>query len=259
MRAAISAFVALTVLALFGSRTRAADDAGTGGAASGSAPAAIDKAVQAAGGREKLAAVKAVTWANKGTITVGGNDAPFTSRATFQGPERRRAEFEADFGGQTIKGIVVVNGNKGWRQFNGMTEELSADELARERRTGYMEWSTVTLLPLKQEPFKIEPAGEQKVNDKPATGVKATGPDGKTHTIYFDPQTGLPARIVAQVTDFAGDAKHETTISDYKDFGGLKKATKIKVTRDGEKFIDSELTEFTVLDSVDPKTFEKPE
>jgi hypothetical protein len=251
MRATISALAVLAVLAA-GVGALAADGAGD-------TAAVVDKAVQAAGGRDKLAAVKALTWSNKGTISVGGNDAPFTSRTTFQGPDHRRAEFEAEFGGMTIKGIVVINGDKGWRQMNGETNELEGDELARERRTGYLEWSTVTLLPLKKEPFKTEPAGEQKINDKPAAGVKVTGPDGKTHTIYFDPQTNLPARIVAEVTDFQGDATHETTISDYKDFGGVKKATKIKVKRDGEKFIDSEVTEFKVLDTVDAKTFEKPE
>jgi hypothetical protein len=255
MRAATSAFVVLAVLAAGGVRAIAADDA----AAAGGASAVIDKAIEAAGGRDKLASVKALTWSNKGTISVGGNEAPFTSRVTFQGADHRRAEFEAEFGGQTIKGIVVLNGDKGWRQMNGDTNELTGEELARERRTGYMEWSTVTLLPLKQEPFKTDAAGGQKVNDKPAPGVKVTGPDGKTHTIYFDPQSGLPGKIVADVTDFQGDATQETTISDYKDFGGVKKATKLKVKRDGEKFIESELTDFKVLDSVDAKTFEKPQ
>ena len=208
---------------------------------------------------DKLAGVKAVTWSTKGKIIVAGADNPFTSRVVYHGHERRRVEFEADFGGQTIKAIVVVNGDKGSRQFNGMTEELTGDELARERRTAYLEWTTATIDALKQPPFKTEPAGDQRVNDRPAVGVKITGPDGKTHTLYFDKETHLPAKLVATVVDFGGEATHETTFSDYHDFGGVKKAKKVSVKRDGQDFIEAEVTEFKAIDAPDAATFEKPE
>lgn len=51
----------------------------------------------------------------------------------------------------------------------------------------------------------------------------------------------------------------ETTFSDYQDMGGIKKATKIQSKRDGEKFIDQQITEFKVLDQVDTKTFAEPQ
>jgi hypothetical protein len=219
----------------------------------------IDKAVDAAGGRDKLAAVKAIAWSSKGTIAISGTDSPFTSHVVYQGPDKRRLSFEADIAGNPIKVVVVVNGDKGWRQVNGETEELSGDELARERRTGYLEWSTITLLPLKQPPFKIESAAETRVNDRPAAGVKVTGPDGQSHTLYFDNQTGLPVRLVATLTDFAGEATHESTCSDHTDFQGVKKAKKISIKRDGQKFIESELTEFKVTDAPEASTFAKPE
>ena len=53
-------------------------------------------------------------------------------------------------------------------------------------------------------------------------------------------------------------ANIETTFGDYKDFGGIKKATKIEVKRDGEPFQKMEVTEFKVLDKVDPETFTEP-
>jgi hypothetical protein len=40
--------------------------------------------------------------------------------------------------------------------------------------------------------------------------------------------------------------------------GGIKKATKVSAKRDGENFIDQEITEFKPLDKVDPKTFTEP-
>src|SRR5678816_218767 len=88
-------------------------------ASDASAVAIIDKAVEALGGKDKLAAMKSATWTSKGTITIGGTDAPFSAKLAFAGHDRRRVEFETDFGGNAIKGVVVVNGDKGWRQFNG--------------------------------------------------------------------------------------------------------------------------------------------
>jgi hypothetical protein len=245
--------MAALVLAIIGfwvTPSRAADDA--------AATAVIDRAVKELGGSHKLRAVNAMEWSSKGTITVDNTDNPFSLRIVLQGLDHRRVEFDTTIGGNPIKGVVIVDGDKGWRQVNGMTEELSADELANERRNGYMEWAGVLVLPLKAAPFSTESAGEERVNDRPAKVIKITGPDGKKVTAYFDSQTGLPARFVATVADFGGEATHETFPSDYKDFGGIKRAKKVKITRDGAKFIDAEVTEFKVLDAPDTSAFPKP-
>jgi hypothetical protein len=117
----------------------------------------------------------------------------------------------------------------------------------------------ITMVALKGTGFKCAAAAEAKVADKPAAGVKITGPDGKDFTLYFDKESGLPVRMVATVVGPMGqEYEQETLFSDYKDFGGIKKATKIVIKRDGETFITQELTEFKVLDKVDPDTFTEP-
>jgi hypothetical protein len=90
--------------------------------------------------------------------------------------------------------------------------------------------------------------------------LKATGPDGKEFTIYFDKAGGLPVKLVAKIVGFDGqEYTEEQTYENYKDFAGIKKATKLEAKRDGESFLTSEITEFKVLDHVDPKTFSAPE
>ena len=94
----------------------------------------------------------------------------------------------------------------------------------------------------------------------PHQALKATGPDGKEFTIYFDKTSGLPVKLVAKMVGFDGqEYNEEQTYENYKDFGGIKKATKLEAKRDGENFLTSEITEFKVLDHVDPKTFSAPE
>ena len=86
-----------------------------------------------------------------------------------------------------------------------------------------------------------------------------TTPDGKEFTLYFDKESGLPVKLVAKVVGFGGEEfTQETTYKDYKDFDGIKKATKVDSKRDGEDFTKSEVTEFKVLEKVDPKAFSEP-
>lgn len=221
--------------------------------------AILDKAIQALGGEEKLKKTENVTWKSKGTLTLNGNDNPISVKGTVQGLDHYRAEVEGEFGGNEVKGVVVLNGNKGWRNF-GEKMEMGEDGVANEKRSLYLQVIPFRILPLKDKGFKVEAAGEAKVGDKPAAGVKVTGPDGKDFTIHFDKESGLPVKVVARVIGFGGEEyTQETTYQDYKDFDGIKKATKLQSKRDGEDFLKSEVSEFKVLEKVDPKTFAEPE
>jgi hypothetical protein len=221
--------------------------------------AVLDKAIKAMGGAEKLGAVKAATWKTKGTITFGGADNPFESTTTAQGLDHVRTVIDGEFGGSKIEVVNVLAGDKGWRKFGDMGSELNKDDLANEKRALYLQIVPVTIVPLKGKGFKVEAAGAEKVGGKPAAVLKVTGPDGKDFKLFFDEASGLPVKQVAKVAGFTGeDVLQETTYDGYKDFNGIKKATKTASTRDGEKFLDLEVTEFKPLDKVDAKTFAEP-
>lgn len=223
------------------------------------ATAVLDKAIAALGGKEKLARAGTASWKGKGTITLGDNDNPIKTRTVVQGIDRHRAEFEGEFGGNDVKGVTVLVGDKGWRKFNDDAQDLDADALANEKRRAYLQLVPMTILPLRGKGFKIESVTEEKVGDKPAVAIKATGPDGKDFTLSFDKESGLPVKLVATVKGFNGeDFIQETTYADFKDFDGIKKATKVDSKRDGMKFVVYEITEFKVLDAVEPGTFDEP-
>jgi hypothetical protein len=169
------------------------------------AQAVLDKAMKALGGEDKLAKLQAATWKAKGTISFGGGDNAFTSQVTVQGLDHLRQVFEGEFGGNKIQGVMVLAGDKGWRKFGDMQMELDKAGVANEKRTVYLQVIPMTLVPLKGKGFKVEPAGEDKVGGKPAVGLKATGPDGKDFTIYFDKESGLPVKQVAKVIGFMGE------------------------------------------------------
>ncbi len=223
------------------------------------ATAILDKAIKALGGEEKLSKVKAVTWKSKGKLTFGDNESPFTAQTTVLGLDRYRGEFEGEFGGNSIKGVTVLAGDKGWRKFGDMGAEMDKDALANEKRSVYLQVLPALVVPLKGKDFKVEAAGEEKVGDKPAAVVKVVGPDGKDFKLFFDKESGLPVKLVAKVIGFTGDEfTQETTFADYKDFEGIKRATKINSKRDGKKFVEQDISDFKVLDQVKAELFAEP-
>jgi hypothetical protein len=234
--------------------------AGPAGADDKDPGAILDKAIQALGGQEKLTKAARASWKTKGTITFNDNDNEIQTHTTVDGLDHYRSEFEGEFNGNPAKGTTVLSGNKGWRKFGDNGGELDEDQLGNTKRTAYLQIIPVTLVALKGKDFKLEAAGEDKVGDKPAAGIKITGSDGKDFTLYFDKESGLPVKLTARVVGFqGGEFNLETTYGNYKEFDGIKKATKIESKRDGEKFQNLEVTEFKVLETVDPKTFTEPE
>jgi hypothetical protein len=222
--------------------------------------AIVDKAIKAVGGEEKLKKLDVMSWKTKATVTFNGEDHPFSSQSTHQGLDHYRNEFEVEFQGNDVKGTVVLNGDKGWRKFGDQSMPMDEDAVANEKHQVALGILPIKLVALKDKGYKLEAAGEQKVGDKPASGIKVTCPGGKDITIYFDKESGLPVRTVARVVGFDGqEFTQETTLSDYKEIDGIKKAMKAESKRDGEAFIKSEISDFKVLDKVDAKTFAEPE
>jgi len=221
--------------------------------------AILDKAIKAMGGEEKLKKLDAMTWKSKASIIINGDSNDITLNSTVQGLDHYRTEFEGKFQDNPFKGVVVLNGKKGWRKFGDQAMDMDEDAVANEKRQLYLQVIPTKLVILNEKGYKLEAADEQKVGDKPAAGIKVTTPDGKDFTIYFDKETGLPARVVAKVVGFDGqEFTQETTYKDYKDFDGIKKATKVESKRNGQKYLDQEVTDFKVLDKADADAFDEP-
>jgi len=220
--------------------------------------AILEKAAKAIGA-DKLSEAKAFSWKTKGKLSFGGMESEFGSETIVQGVDHMRSKFEGDFGGNKVEGVTVLDGDKGWRSFGGMKMPLDGDGLAVEKRNAYLQIAPALITPLQGKGFEIKGAGESDVDGKAALRVKFADTDGKDFTIYFDKETGLPIKQTADVQGFMGEEyKQETFFKDYKDFDGIKKATKIEVRRDGETLLTQEVTEFKALKEVPADTFAEP-
>jgi hypothetical protein len=220
----------------------------------------LDKAIAALGGEAKLTKAMTSTWTGTGTIAFNENETAMKNKTTIDGLERLRTEIEFEINGMPVKGVTVLNGKKGWRKFGEDSQPLEEDRVAGAAQGAYLLAVTTTILPLKTKGFKAEAAPDDKVGDKPVAVIKGTGPDGKTFMLYFDKESGLPLKMTATVMGFQGDdVKQETTYSDYKDFDGIKRASKVESKRDGNPFIKMEYAGFKLIEKPEASTFAEPD
>jgi hypothetical protein len=219
------------------------------------AGAILDKAIKAMGGEERLSRIKAFTMKGKGTVVVDGDDVPFTFQTTAKGIAQYRSTYETTADGERFAGGIVIDGDKAWRKQNDQAEKLEGKELDDEKRKAYIDVVPILLTLLKGRGFQLDSAEE----DKTTTGIRAKGPDGKDFTIRFDKESGLPARLSGEVVDDEGEEfMEEVTFGDYREFDGIKVATKSSIKKDGERFVEVEEMEFKAIDEVKPDTFAEP-
>jgi hypothetical protein len=242
------AFVVTVSISALG-RTVSADDA----------TAILKKAMKALGGEDNLKKIEGAIWKSKGKLRLGDHtEHDFTGQTIMQGLDRVRSEAEIEYVGQKHKMLTILNGDRALQVFGRMPLQPD-DAVARLKSSLYLTLIPVTLTPLTEQRFKVSAAGAEKVGDRLAVVLKVTCPDGKDFTISFDKESGLPVKAVGTIFTLDGrQVTQETTYSDYKNFEGIKVATRLESKIDGEPSRKSDLTEFKLLDKVDPMAFSIP-
>ena len=222
------------------------------------AKALIDKAVKAAGGADKVGKLTAATWKGKGGFSDGNKEIEFTHEGTVLGFDKARSEMEATINGMTMKFIIVLSGDKAWVEVMGKMEDAPEGVVPILRQDLYAIRLAQNPLALKDKEFTLKPVGEIKVGDRPALGVQVSHKDHKDLNLYFDKETGLPAKVEMLVREEDGkDVNHELYFTEPKEFDGLKHFTKLLLNRDGKKTFEVEFTEVKAVEKVDENLFKK--
>jgi outer membrane lipoprotein-sorting protein len=224
------------------------------------AKAIVEKAIQATGYKPGDATAP-VTWKAKGTFSALGMSIPYTGDWAFQAPDKQRFSFEGEFGGMKMAITVVSNGEKAWGAAMDRVEDFAEEKREYTVHQTY-HLHVLKLLPLVAEKeFKLTTAGEKDVGGKKAAGVTVTRDKRPAITLYFDKASGLLVKSEMKAKDeFQGwkEVTDESFFEDYKDAGGRKVFTKMRVVRDGKVMIESELSDQKWPAKLDAKTFEKP-
>jgi hypothetical protein len=185
-----------------------------------------------------------------------GEGIEYTETMSVHYPHQMRIDIEAG----NFKFTQVFNKDKGWRKINENTEELSKDETAEASEQMYA--GTVTnLVVLHDKSYKLSSLGENKVGDRAAVGVRVEHKGHRPIRLYFDKDKGLLLKAETTGKDMRNDNKEFTSeelFSDYKKVGELMVAHKVRINRDGKKYVEAEVTECKHSEKLDDSVFAKP-
>jgi hypothetical protein len=181
--------------------------------------AIIEKAVKALGGADVLARQSAVLVKMRGNFVFAANQAaPFTGEVLTQPNGDFKYTLDLNLAGAPMGFTMVLTGDKGWRNFGGMIEDLDPVSLAEMKRSRHYDRVT-SLLPLLKDPsYMLSPIPEIKVQNKPAVGVKVAFKGQPDVHLYFDKESGLLIKTAYRYKQGPADKEtlQESTYSDYR-------------------------------------------
>jgi hypothetical protein len=243
---------ALAVGLLFGTGTaRAGEEA--------KAKALLDKAMKAMGGKAKLDKLNTASLKCKITASEGGKEIAVDLDGIWQGLSKYRADLELQEGGKNIKGVLVVNDNKGWFKAMDKTKEAPEGVAAFIQNLFYTARMPQLLPALTDKAYKLTLLAEVKVDEKDAVGLLIEHKDRKNVSLYFDKKTGLPLKSEISLTDPEGSK--EITVEyhyrDYKDFDGVKLPAKMTIKLDNKE-LALEVSEIKSAEKVEASQFDMP-
>jgi hypothetical protein len=225
----------------------------------------IDRALQTAGGVDRLTQPRAYTF--KQELTTRNKKAPdgVKSTATFyvQPPKKFRMEEEGQIAGRTVTYVEVINGGRGWGKRDGVVRPLSpqivAHPLEVQQGFGYK-----FILLLRDQAWSATSLGPSTVNDQPVIGIKLTRPVGRgseERRLFFDAKSTLLVRSELRAKLSTGaEMATEQTWGDYKTIDEVAVPHRVMhVVKDaaGSSF-ERVYRDFRFVEQHDPKQFDQP-
>ena len=231
---------------------------------SGRAPAqeevqtVLARAIQAHGGAEKLARLRAVRTRARGRIEIQGG-LQFTQEAVVQLPAQIKESVQIEANGQTTTLITVCDGTHGWMRTAGRTTSM-AEEIFNETREALHLMNIGRFTALKDQAYQLTLLAETRVDGRPAAGIKVASRGHRDVSLYFDKQTGLLLKNQRRAYDLRTrqEVIEERFFSAYEDVDGMKTPKKVVIERDGKKFMEAEVTEAKFLERVPDNEFTEP-
>jgi len=225
------------------------------------AKALIAKAIKAHGGEERLAKLNGFRIKLKGTLNIQGNDVEFTSEsAVLHKSDQLKNQVQFELMGVKFNILQVADGKSAWLKVLDMVKDLDGDLLKEMKEESYA-GRVGLLVPLLKEPgFQLKTLGEFQVNGKPALAVKVSAKDHRDIELYIDKESGLVVKSRRQSLDSGSgqEVARESFFTDFKEKDGYKYPAKIVTLNDGKKFLTAEVTDYQLVDTIDPKEFTKP-
>jgi zinc protease len=188
----------------------------------------LQRAQQAMGGAEKLAAVKDSTRTMEIALEPAAGGFKVKQVSMYLAPSQLRQEQELPFG----KIVAYTDGKSGWLATPQGVQPMPAEILKQAQGSMFRE-HTALMLSDRDSSRTVNAVGENSVEIAVTSGSLRV-------TIEFDPATGLPAReIYTEPGSNGGPAETVDIFSDWRDVSGIKMPFKTIQQENGVKMLEA--------------------
>ncbi len=223
----------------------------------------LARAVKAHGGEEYLTKMLAAQSTEKGKMDIPGvGEIEFTSETSYMLPNQFKNVIEFEVMNQKLKVLSMLNKDKITVLTTVAGQEIDSSDSVKEAFQHVPHILKVSQLAplLKEKGYSFELIGEEKVDGKPALGVRVSAKGQKDVNLYFDKESALMVRMDYRSVDPMSNAEvsEERIMTDYKkNKDGIPIARKMLVKHDGKKFMEAEVIEMTYLEKLPESEFQK--
>jgi hypothetical protein len=217
----------------------------------------ITKGIEALGGEKMINKFSATVEKSKGTIQVMGMEIAFTSYRQSLSPDKMKQTVNIEVNGQQLAIQQVVNGDQVRMSIGG--NDMSPDD---DTKTQLIEATVLLraarLVPLLEgKEFEVKLLDEKaKVGDKEAYVLTVKHKNLRESKLFFDAKTFLVIKLEKEGRNGQENGKQETFLSDFKKHDGMTLPMKVKILHEGKDFLEAEVVEIKLLETIDKAEFE---
>jgi hypothetical protein len=209
----------------------------------------LDRAIAAAGGAERLGALRALEWRGRAELAVEGQ-APLriTGLWRLQLPDSAIVTTTVDGQPAATARSLIIAGPRGWTRVNKKLAPLAPELIAHERDQFYL-YHLMRLVPLRGSAYRLAPLADDALGHKRIRVSHAGRPDVD---IAFD-TLGTLTTLTDSVTDPQSHTRRrqQVALSGQVDAAGARWPQRIVITWDGKPYFDLTILELKPLATLD--------
>lgn len=214
----------------------------------------LNQAIEATGGRKHLMSYSAITWQERGSYMGLESDVRYQGEYAVQFPDRYRMRIKGAF-------TIVVNGSQGWINNCGAVNALPAEQMAEYREANHAIWAMQLHPLLDDDSFQLRRIFDHESLDERLVGIRVSCPPYRDLDLYFDPDLMILCKSARKglVPDFSDDVvTMETDYQSHSRVGGILLPTRMTMSYDGRRVLETTTGEYELHCDLDEKLFEIP-
>lgn len=217
--------------------------------------ALLTRSREALGGGEAFASVQSIKQTGTLTIVRPMGEMAIDVETLVAFPDKAKSTMRTPMGDIT----QLLNGDQVW-MINPMGAAQSAPPQMRDAMIEEM-WGNLVYLfgRIDEEGLAVQHLGQEEFDGKAVEALLITPPGISPFRLYLDAETMVPVKRAGQTVTQQGPTEIETTLSDYRDVGGVKLPFKHTIVQNGQPGGESVTESIEINPEIPADAFTAPE